>query len=413
VQEFVLSPLSTCHCGGYQIDLQNLLRAATWLYSRIRPTLLSFSNFTGLSCALAMSYMADPALVSVRGPPNLPMMMRESRRFKKTEPRDSIYGVLGLIDRDEIMDTHHATLLEVDYSKPLPDVLRDATRYGFCQNNDMCLLKCVHHPLDISAADKKFTSWTIRVDLARGNDWTRFSETYTANAGLGTPTLLGDMSHGADILLTEGFVIDTVLETGTSWNDSWDDSQDHWIREYRTWLRNAKEVVLRRFTDSFPNDGSRVYSFMASTLTAGLTRNGQLVQPTDTDPLSEYLEKLIVADGEEKDDENDASHVLRGESREDGNGTALVEIVRHLRLHYCIDRRFFVTKDGRMGLGPHGLLVGDIIAILRGASMPTVLRKEMDGYTFVGFAYVHGVMNGEAVKEWKARRKPETVFPIR
>ena len=94
-------------------------------------------------------------------------------------------------------------------------------------------------------------------------------------------------------------------------------------------------------------------------------------------------------------------------------------------------RRLFATKEGRLGMGSNSLEVGDEVWVLEGGRMPLVLRrkgedeieegeeddkvgkgkgKEKGGegkerWTLVAPAYVHGVMQGEAVvgreEEWK------------
>ncbi|KAK3996586.1 heterokaryon incompatibility protein-domain-containing protein [Cladorrhinum sp. PSN332] len=56
------------------------------------------------------------------------------------------------------------------------------------------------------------------------------------------------------------------------------------------------------------------------------------------------------------------------------------------------------------GLGPEGSQVGDVVCILYGCSVPVVLKaaknSEVEGlYEMVGEAYVHGVMDGEAMAE--------------
>ena len=64
-------------------------------------------------------------------------------------------------------------------------------------------------------------------------------------------------------------------------------------------------------------------------------------------------------------------------------------------------RRFFITEDGHMGLGPPEMLPGDTIAILLGGSVPFCLRTVQDApkdhYTLVGDTYVHDLMDGEGV----------------
>jgi len=71
----------------------------------------------------------------------------------------------------------------------------------------------------------------------------------------------------------------------------------------------------------------------------------------------------------------------------------------------CVNRRFFVTKNGLMGVGPDGMKEGDIIGILFGGRVPYVLRPVGDGFRFVGECYVSGLMNGEAVQTWKKGSK--------
>jgi hypothetical protein len=62
-------------------------------------------------------------------------------------------------------------------------------------------------------------------------------------------------------------------------------------------------------------------------------------------------------------------------------------------------RQFFVTEDGHMGLGPHGLMEGDQICIMYGLSVPVVIRYRGSGlYSLLGECYVEGIMNGEAIQ---------------
>jgi len=53
-------------------------------------------------------------------------------------------------------------------------------------------------------------------------------------------------------------------------------------------------------------------------------------------------------------------------------------------------------------LGPSYMQTGDVIAILFGYKAPVVLRPEENGqFSFIGEAYVDGVMDGEAMNEGK------------
>ncbi|KAF1942827.1 hypothetical protein EJ02DRAFT_421800 [Clathrospora elynae] len=68
---------------------------------------------------------------------------------------------------------------------------------------------------------------------------------------------------------------------------------------------------------------------------------------------------------------------------------------------------FFITKMGYMGIGPPHMAPGDQVWFLYGGKVPFIMRKTEsqnvnDGrhkLHIVGDAYVHGVMDGEAVAD--------------
>jgi hypothetical protein len=60
----------------------------------------------------------------------------------------------------------------------------------------------------------------------------------------------------------------------------------------------------------------------------------------------------------------------------------------------------FISEKGLLGLGPKDTNAQDIVCIFLGGNVPFVLRARDDGkYQLVGECYVHGVMDGEALKD--------------
>ncbi|KAL8687732.1 MAG: hypothetical protein Q9218_006183 [Villophora microphyllina] len=61
-------------------------------------------------------------------------------------------------------------------------------------------------------------------------------------------------------------------------------------------------------------------------------------------------------------------------------------------------RVLFITTEGYMGIGLAGVEKGDLVAVLKGCEMPVLVREYGgdDCMRFIGEAYVHGLMNGEA-----------------
>ncbi|KAK8861866.1 HET-domain-containing protein [Apiospora arundinis] len=64
-------------------------------------------------------------------------------------------------------------------------------------------------------------------------------------------------------------------------------------------------------------------------------------------------------------------------------------------------RRIIITARGYVGMAPKGSKQGDSIFLLKGCSVPLVLRPNGDGtYYLVGECYVAGIMRGEAMREF-------------
>jgi hypothetical protein len=60
-------------------------------------------------------------------------------------------------------------------------------------------------------------------------------------------------------------------------------------------------------------------------------------------------------------------------------------------------RRLMRTGGGLLGIGPTHMREGDAVWVLAGANTPVVLRELENGHhQFLGEAYVHGIMHGEA-----------------
>lgn len=83
-----------------------------------------------------------------------------------------------------------------------------------------------------------------------------------------------------------------------------------------------------------------------------------------------------------------------------------------LARNYCYNRAFFVTANGRIGIGPAGSRSGDKVAVLFVGGVPYILRPRRSSYTLVGEAYVNGLMEGQAVDNWRAGEARRETFHI-
>ncbi|KAJ4301129.1 hypothetical protein N0V90_003219 [Kalmusia sp. IMI 367209] len=77
-------------------------------------------------------------------------------------------------------------------------------------------------------------------------------------------------------------------------------------------------------------------------------------------------------------------------------------------------RRLFFTRRGFIGIGPPSMQEGDTVQVFGGGSMPFIIRdigrKRVSGvgaktcYKLLGECYLHGIMDGEAVREYEQRQ---------
>jgi len=73
-----------------------------------------------------------------------------------------------------------------------------------------------------------------------------------------------------------------------------------------------------------------------------------------------------------------------------------------------VNRTFFISQKGYMGMGPEAMNERDIICVALGCDVPLVLRKEREHYLLVGECFVWGLMDGEVMRDKKLRHMLET-----
>lgn len=62
-------------------------------------------------------------------------------------------------------------------------------------------------------------------------------------------------------------------------------------------------------------------------------------------------------------------------------------------------RQLFVTKDGYIGTAPMGAQKGDRICVLLGCNVPVIIRSKGDNFLIIGDTYIYGMMNGEVMQD--------------
>jgi hypothetical protein len=114
----------------------------------------------------------------------------------------------------------------------------------------------------------------------------------------------------------------------------------------------------------------------------------------------------------------DIELAFKGRSREEGALAKYTQSTRHklaLQWEYTgMCRRFFRTTRGFVGIGPQTIRTGDRVMLLQGAHVPYIFRhlpKDPETvFDFVGEAYLHGFMYGEAMEKEELQWGKITVY---
>ena len=83
------------------------------------------------------------------------------------------------------------------------------------------------------------------------------------------------------------------------------------------------------------------------------------------------------------------------------NNPKLIEFDTHVTT-LCELRGFCLTEKGHVGLVPSTTREGDIVCIFQDGRVPVILRAEKDYHVWIGEAYIHGIMFGEALRAAEA-----------
>jgi hypothetical protein len=282
-----------------------------------------------------------------------------TRRFEVTDPRDKIYGLLSVAsDLDKLK-------IEPNYSNSVKDVYIDVTHRLI---NTMGSLKVLGF-VETLKHDEGLPSWvpdwrSQRMELF-GDEVINAKQHY--NATLGSKIQLRDLGDKHKLGL-RGMLIDVVKRVTSG--PLPDDAESHgYLMGHGLWWMRARTAI------------GPVYKHTGEKLAVALGR-------------TRFADDKSNIPGEAAD-KDDIAKVREGE-----NGSAQFRSYSNVVLNQTLYRCLITTRDRYLGLAPLTVDEGDMIFLLRGADVPFILRKVTeDEFQLVGQCYVHGIMNGEFLKQ--------------
>lgn len=78
-----------------------------------------------------------------------------------------------------------------------------------------------------------------------------------------------------------------------------------------------------------------------------------------------------------------------------------------------IGAHFLETEDGYLGIAPRGVLPGDSVVVVKGYRAPLILRRDGENHIFIGSCFVLGLMMGQARKWDEAGKVVPKLFTLK
>jgi hypothetical protein len=354
------------------------------------------------------------------------LLIATSIKCQATDQKDKVYAILGLAAENQD-PAHVSDALRSDYELDIADIYTRVTLFFLWEYKSLSVLtRASGVSSNASHAQRKYQfaqlpSWVanwgdftvVERKVAKSLSWLShpdnadpaalgFPEHYNASAGL--PARLFESPHW-QVLRLGGLRADVVVST-TRFDDE--------LHPLEGCASEPPLLKLWRAVVPFLPDGAALLDWVTSWVKATTAEQHRLTGRTAEQILkdgSAYLLDLLSGNGCEPSrstpppcGDRDLIPLL-GELSVGGDP----ESYASLASNFCYNRKFIVTSEGRMGIGPTGTQPGDVIYVIFGGGVPYILRARESGFLFVGESYIYGLMDGEAIRAWKRSELAEEV----
>jgi hypothetical protein len=348
--------------------------------------------------------------------PNFEGLLERSKYLLATDPRDLVYGMLGI----ELIAAKGALhpLLSPDYTKPVEAVFRDATRYLLQERGHDRAWLNIHWDDEDELENSTMPSWVIDWTRLGGvgaatkdsptpqvSDWSRFMalKTFSRDLVFANASCIGSCSGNivfleddVNVILAGGFRIGEITDMTSVLTD--DTASEGYSNHKRLWLEDFIDAVCAKLRPEEVEDR----------LSSILTALDKGVALSDEERLQAMAELIDQAGLGGKYPSRPPMWADVPEQRAE----LILKFDKALQ-YSCFRRRVFLTAVGHLGIGPPVLRRNDVVVVFYGFNAPYILRPAGQDYRIVGACHVDGIMQGEAMGQHKSNGDPDTVFRIR
>ena len=307
------------------------------------------------------------------------------RARNATDPRDKVYGLLGIaVGQSE-------SELRPDYTKDWPEVYINTAKSLLAHDKKLSILKLVEVKArmeiripswvpDLRSYDPMNFLYQPRLIIRPVNVYRSAGNTFTVSQNVGD----------AKLLAVRGLYVGLITS----------------VSEPPGNLMGNVALGARVL------DGGDWFLFAQ-----GCAKNG--LYPPTGEPFVDAFARLRAGDSLGRLGSEHTQRPKPGEYPSPGSfsfsatGDGLLrgdrDDIGYLILSQTTRRRLFITDSGYMGLTHRSNQVGDKVYVLLGGDMPFVLRPKNSHFLFRGEAYVHGIMDGEALTNARRNADPSWV----
>ncbi|CAI0651405.1 unnamed protein product [Colletotrichum noveboracense] len=401
VQEVFNAQSVTVYCGEKSLPW-DIYKEASHVFQRHKGDLDYYfpGNSQGRSYARAsQNHFTYSQILTYQGPGSLPdvralrhygedsllEVMRVCRRKFSSDPKDKVFGILGLLTEDVRKD------FPVDYGLSVKEIYTNVVDFLISTTGRFDVIcEAIHYPPHMNTAS--LPSWVP--------DWSHIPDTVALGAMDFEPPFSAsqrkeikfswkdDRRNKIEITCLE---IDTVRTHGIAVGTlctlaDYLMAFIHWrallLSTYKADDLEAQDLFCRALC---LNQVPRKWANSFDWVTACFHVFASLIRERLPHlPLDQELEKYI-----------DAKTDIKPDARR-----------RFLQEHFgsrMMGRCFYITEGDRFGIGSGFMAVGDTVVVPLGCSTPVVLRPEgcRSECRYVGDAYLHGYMYGRAIDQWR------------
>ncbi|KAI0446045.1 heterokaryon incompatibility protein-domain-containing protein [Xylaria telfairii] len=379
VQEVFNAKSITVYCGGSP--------GLSWEITHL-------TNSQVLACEGPNSLL-DLDSVHNLGEESLLNVMRACRRKLTSEPRDRVFGVLGVLP--EVVRRE----FPVNYSLSIKEIYTNVVDHSLHATNRLDVIcESIHFPKQTGVTS--LPSWVP--DWSLNPDVTALGHTYDFAAAGNTDANWEFLDRRNEIEIS-AIYIDDVKEHGIVVGTLCT------LADYLMAFIHWRAILLDSTSSEKPELREEMEEAFCRTLCLGQV-------PPEWKP-NEWVERcyrVFATQIRNRLPQMPIDEVLREyiDTGEDVESNCRQFIQRHFSSP-MMGRCFFLTKKNGIGMGTGFMLPGDIIAVPLGCRTPIVIREEggKEGrFQFVGDAYLDGYMNGQAIKELEASQRKARKFVL-